>query len=974
MQELPAWTLVVVFVLAFAKWLGVLPWVGRVLSSAVSAALGHPKDPADYRFIALKDTFLDAQLVTVERANRRVQWSDNAYVDLEATVRVESSYDFQSIGSQRSLFWIKRALAPPKSRVYVARNLIAAIDRTEHRTSLVLGDPGTGKSVSLRHLYGILATRARNQSRSKVVIPILVDLKYLTLSPTRMTVAAFGAWLRTSLTNGADRLIEDFLDQQFESLRINGQLFFLFDSFDEIPAVIDAGTSGANTIDIYSEVIESYIISSGKCRGVVASRPYRSPSARFVGQRLVIRPLSPQRIREAIARSMPSAAGDRLWAQLLPSQQWAALANNPFYLSLMIDYAAAQLGSNSEFPSSDQPSSVLLPPNKFALLQQFVARRSQQDAVFLQRFHTTPAALLEFASEAAFAMTGGVKPATSMDSRLLTSGMPSRPSRSRAMTMFRALAYCRLGTLRTDEEGGVREFEFAHRRFQEYFAATYMLAHNDDVPTERIVEDDRWREILVLICQVQAEVELEPFIDALGMAINFGIGEPARTLSHRRALEALSVLRDGFRARLDALSDSFRATVGKLILEQFSVGTLLDRKRCVESVIVASDALTNIVVERAFLENSAWLSEYTVLACNYVSTPTPTISRSVSSFFMSAFASFALLLDLDKFLAMASSAAWLRPEVRRLRMMYFWSLLFLCNFIALSLVWLVSESFRFIVLGALVIFAFVICNWLNVTRFWKPRSVGVGSGDFIAKRHQEVSIAARVFPIVLRDSRFDVLWHGYLTLAVASMFVLSVHRSALAVITLIVTVVVVVVSNLLTNEARRLRWTVFGLSARWTVVWLVMFVVETLLIFTGVGSTVVDWLGSVSPVSFGIPSPILSFARAGGTWRGVVLVVATAAAIGFVGFRWCVFAVVDERRLVGMRLSSSVRPGSTADIRSGLKQFRTTAGRVRFCSALKGWLPTGDTESLLEIAEEARGQVRDRLSELAEMWDSGRLE
>lgn len=111
-------------------------------------------------------------------------------------------------------------------------------NRKGNRIFLLLGLPGTGKSVSLRKLCGELLQEAAGSGQ----IPLYINLKEwdnpFTLSepPTETDLNEF-ILRQIQGTNKLD--VSSYLTaERFEQLRKRKKLYFIFDSFDELPCLL----------------------------------------------------------------------------------------------------------------------------------------------------------------------------------------------------------------------------------------------------------------------------------------------------------------------------------------------------------------------------------------------------------------------------------------------------------------------------------------------------------------------------------------------------------------------------------------------------------------------------------------------------------------------------------------------------------------------------------------------------------------
>src|SRR6202012_1111930 len=98
---------------------------------------------------------------------------------------------------------------------------------------------GAGKSVPLRHVAQNVASRASVSKRSNAELPIFVNLKELKCGEEEIVDRTLiRKFILQSLNRINDRFIDEFLEKEFDQGLQDGRWVFLFDSFDELPAVL----------------------------------------------------------------------------------------------------------------------------------------------------------------------------------------------------------------------------------------------------------------------------------------------------------------------------------------------------------------------------------------------------------------------------------------------------------------------------------------------------------------------------------------------------------------------------------------------------------------------------------------------------------------------------------------------------------------------------------------------------------------
>lgn len=268
----------------------VIAWV-VVLRSPDSSLMRRlpnrgPHDPARRFFEDLR-AVREKLVKTLEELNIDLDWTDALYEPIEAEVEVS-----RGGRSQRRLRDVVSALRAERRR----------------RVLLLVGYPGSGKSVILRHLAIKLLTTRREVRTGR--IPIYVDLKgwkpaeewTRDAPPTERQLQDF---VRHAILECLDEQTASFLHQHFEQFLEQGRFFFLLDSFDEIPAIQDVA-DGSWLVRELSNVVWKFLNGAHESRGVVASRPFRQPKFNNAAPELAtltLRDFDDWRIHQALLRS-----------------------------------------------------------------------------------------------------------------------------------------------------------------------------------------------------------------------------------------------------------------------------------------------------------------------------------------------------------------------------------------------------------------------------------------------------------------------------------------------------------------------------------------------------------------------------------------------------------------------------------------------------------------------------------------------
>ena len=131
-----------------------------------------------------------------------------------------------------------------------------------------------------------------------------------------------------------DLFTEEFADQNFRSLWQHGRLFFLFDSFDEIPELLDVNEESW-LLDALSDLLSRFIATNPHSRGALASRVFRRPTQSYLAQKVLeIRPLSEDRIEIALKR-FQAFTPELRQALFRDRADLVPIARNPFLMALL---------------------------------------------------------------------------------------------------------------------------------------------------------------------------------------------------------------------------------------------------------------------------------------------------------------------------------------------------------------------------------------------------------------------------------------------------------------------------------------------------------------------------------------------------------------------------------------------------------------------------------------------------------------
>lgn len=478
----PAVTLVIILLLLFIIMQTALQ-IGEALGKFFGAVksclihfIGMARGGAEYRenlgrrrqFLAV----LSSDLASIGKAEA---WNDQNFTDLEAEVQIEGGYYASLIDRFRR----RRSHSERKEE-----SLIGAIDGSIERCLLLTGDPGAGKSVALRHLASQMVERARKSRAKYVPIPLYVNLREL----DRDGVVDKDAIKRFVIDNvrRGDADTADYVQQNWDSFNRNGGWFFLFDSFDEIPEVIHSSNEDVS-IEKYGRAIQHFMDGLGACRGVLASREFKSPKA-LPWPRIRILPLS-ERLQEELVGNTFLKKNQKALALSAITTSSTSTYRNPLFLTLLCRFIRENNSS---------------PKNEHDLLYRQVESLASRDSEYVQsRWGLRPGELLSAATDLArlFALSPDIGLAPTIE-EIVASAARLDLMGGRIESSIEALTYVKIGRMDVASTNrNERRFAFSHRRYHEAIFARYLSGNFSKFDVNDLLVNARWREYVVAMLQ-----------------------------------------------------------------------------------------------------------------------------------------------------------------------------------------------------------------------------------------------------------------------------------------------------------------------------------------------------------------------------------------------------------------------------------------------------------------------------------------
>src|SRR6266851_5714595 len=652
-----------------------------LLANAISSSLSFLKsvkngwsqlrNPEERQRCQRRQEFAKHIKYTIQRLDSE-EWEDKRFAELEAEVEAEDRYRVSSL----------LTFSRTRSGLRLERSLSKALATSQDRLILLEGDPGSGKSVALRHVVSVMAEEAQRSRNLKSNIPIYVNLKGLyRAADVAVDGNLIGKFVLKSLKQPTDREIDKFLDEtgydEFQQGIRDGTWFFIFDSFDELPDVLSS-TEVDPIMKEYGDAINAFLHSmNNDCRGVVASRQFRGLKKYLSGlgwSTFRILPLSSEeRRRKFIQRAnlAPKQASE-LVGQLgnVKEEDILEMASNPLFLALLCEYK-----------KSEEP----FPSNTHAVFETYIENRLKRDKEGLQRRYSLDTTLIrETAENIAFCMSAdtsiGLSPTRGDLQDALVRQQMTVPGDFDMLLDALESTKLAQSSDETAAAGRARPFTFVHRRFQEYFATCVVLREMARITPRELLTNERWRETAVVLCQKQPADKLAPLqeqaeqlLKEFGNAISDLIVDPLdyvrkqeqdatskrvassphadslawganqsspRSDQEQQTLRGfswpsglyhlLSILQEGFHSHLTDLQEKVTKPIGSLVLSATEQRSLPNRMWALEVAGAAPEPILVYLLNRAFADPSLRLKEVAYQQTTYLRSDLPSaIARTI---------------------------------------------------------------------------------------------------------------------------------------------------------------------------------------------------------------------------------------------------------------------------------------------------------------------------------------------------------
>jgi len=598
-QDFWHWLILIFFVLVVAGVLVIIAFkaLGSALEHLVkfveaykSSGLPMWLNPANKSRVRRRKQFcgvLDADLSYLAKAEN---WNDQYFTDLEAEVETEGGYYATAWDKicRRKSFGLRKE-----------RSLIRAITTSAERAMQLIGEPGSGKSVALRHLAKQLAEQGRKSNDKNAIVPLYINLREMEHSD-KNSVNADGVreFVLDNIRRG-DADTSAFVRENWDDYCNRGIWLFLFDSFDEIPAVLHS-EAGSNVVRLYSQAIRQFLEGMGECKGILASREFKGPEA-LPWKKLRILPLSGEKQDELIQNSFLDAQYMKLVRQHLAGSH-SSIGSTPLFLTLLCRYVRDEHHA---------------PNNDHDILLQHIERLARREPEYLsKKYRLTPDELIVGAERLArlFAEDDTLSLAPSLD-QIIAKLPAAQIPEGTVERLISALVDCKIGRADVPNAAqGDRKFAFAHRRYQEALFVRFLTRHPEALSANQLLTEPRWREYTVTLLQTRNPHEISNLLDHACEILEFCAAQQQSTKVYARSplpadlgyfnwtsdvgVPILNLLQEGLARRLQDVPVRLSIAVSSYLDPRWETGDTWDRCEVLRlGGLLPHDTLVKYLVE-----------------------------------------------------------------------------------------------------------------------------------------------------------------------------------------------------------------------------------------------------------------------------------------------------------------------------------------------------------------------------------------
>ena len=500
---------------------------------------------------------------------------------------------------------------------------------------VLLGDPGSGKTVCLLQAGTDMATRGMLSSSVSPKLPVYIPLSEYTAQQDDGSPEDVGNFIVMQLRSQLSGSMSDEFISRFDVLKRDGRFLFIFDAMDEMPRsdyyprfyrLCEFAQRNSNNLFLFSCRFLDYI-----------------DDPAFAFSQAILSPFSETQIAEMLRRYLGKEFRHFKTAEFLSDRGIGLKSRSPFFVSLVAACKRAGVEPGSTWD---------------ALIENYVdvALDECRDYLNLSASESEWRILrrdtLKWLSELAFELAEQRATGTKADGSLVERTLASYDNRAKLMDVAQ-----RAGIIKSLSDPG--SVKFYHHKLQEFFAAKRLvtLYEESKIDLGELTDDIWWQEVLIMSAGLVPDPDglilgLLPHLDSSERFAYSDIGKDFNRV--------ILVIGCYFAARKRVHLETARLLKGYM-QRYLSRGNILQKVRMLRLVSLFGDRELLEDARRCLKHSSSWVRETALLAIAESITYIPASARSMwREILKPSFAGVAFRMKLRDI-----PILWRNPSIRR---------------------------------------------------------------------------------------------------------------------------------------------------------------------------------------------------------------------------------------------------------------------------------------------------------------------
>ena len=535
-------------------------------------------------------TYLKSLAKDLEERNQKNRWSNKFYVNVE-TELLERKLSYYI--SHR--YYIAKSINPhlkeqdfnnlsnvekiDSSRGRTFNSLESALKEAQDNAIIVIGPPGSGKTVSLRNLA--INKVAERLSQKTNLIPIFINLGYFTGFNQDGSIKEFSVFLdEFFLASGYHKYLAN---RHWETLLKEGKCVFFLDGIDELPR-------HAGEFEDRSRMIADFVHAWPDSQFILSCREL-DYNHEHSFQQILIKPFDRKHIKLYMKKYLSNFLKrdyKAIFHQIEESSGIYELCGNPFYLDLVCYFSESE---------------NKIPENKAQLfnfiIHEFVERENNK-----QRITANKDDFILAMSHLGYYLAVE-KMVTTLRIDEYTNSLQKHKHRELFVQM---IEYAIKGDLLEFNQQS-QEIRFIHNRFQEFFSSFHILQnyrHDKSILPKNAFTNIWWRETILFVAGLDNEID--DFIELI-LKIRDDFTDSNKLVEDLLKIEMTILAFECILGNLNFNNKSLIAKVRDNLMQYYSEGLTLVKAKVLSAYRYDQSDEVIELLQKALSDESHWVSE-----------------------------------------------------------------------------------------------------------------------------------------------------------------------------------------------------------------------------------------------------------------------------------------------------------------------------------------------------------------------------